>query len=97
MSDTSRLVRVVDKMIDECRRKHEIREVAISLLEKIKDKLQNPFSLSESQKKLICDYYHCSDSNDKQYPSCEYRHTTFIGCGLKKTERLLEILIEEEL
>jgi len=66
------------------------------VLTEIKGIVENPFSLSENQKKLVCSYYHCSDGYDRQHPSCELRQRTFIGCGLKKTEKLLELLQGEK-
>ena len=67
------------------------------MLTEIKEKLEDPFTLSENQKKLVCDYYLCSDGDDKQYPECELRNTAYGGCGIKKTERLFDILTEGEL
>ena len=64
------------------------------MLTEIKEKLENPFTLSENQKKLVCDYYNCSDGHDKQYPECHLRHENYAGCGIEKTERFFEILTE---
>jgi len=49
--------------------------------------------LWELHKKKICEYYDCSDSNDKQYPECEGMSPT--RCALEGMQNLLFFLNHE--
>ena len=55
----------------------------------------NYIILWEDQKKRVCDYYKCSDTNDKQYPDCGLKLKTYLDCPLHGVFYLLEDLNKE--
>ena len=58
-----KLIKAIDKMIDECRRKHEIREVSIDTLTEIKGILE-----SRENKTMLCPYYLETIRYQKEHP-----------------------------
>lgn len=56
----------------------------------------NTIILWNDQKKRVCDFYACSDGDDRQYPICEMK----LGrrkrdCPLNEILRLLDVLNKE--
>ena len=54
----------------------------------------NNIILWEDQKTRVCDFYACSDGDDKQYPDCKMRHERSSDCPLYRIHNLLDALNE---
>jgi len=54
----------------------------------------NKIILWEYQKKRVCDFYGCSDSDDKQYPECTGMKPN--RCQLHQIQNLIDKLNEPQ-
>ena len=56
--------------------------------------MSNKIILWEYQKKRVCEFYECSDEQDKQYPECEGIIGNYKLCKLQPLYQLIKKLNE---